>query len=529
VSDARTARPGPTTQPDAPPEATGQGGPTLTRRASLNALAALVDYAARIIIQLVLAPLMLRFLGVTGFGIWQVLQRLIGHATPANGRPSEALKWVVAQQQGSGDVRTKRAQVGTALAVWLLFLPALGVVGGALAWVSPALVHASSGHATEVRVAAAVLVLNLMVLGVGSVPQSVLQGENLGYRRLGLSTAILGVGALLTVLALRSGWGLVGVAAATCVATALSGLTYLQIVRSQVPWWGISRPAPRAVRGFLGISSWFLLWNLVMQAIKSSDVIVLGAFGGVALVTTYALTSYVPQAVSDTVFMMISATMPGLAGLIGSGERERAARIRAETIALCWLLAVAAGAVVIAWLPWFVSLWVGKQYDAGTLPTVLIILMVLQLALIRVDSNVIDLTLRIRGKVLLGLLSVALSAGLGALLVGPAGLGLPGLVAGFMAGRLPLSIAYPVLVGRLLGLGVRSQALAAVRPLLATVVLVAAAIVLRGMVEAGSWLTLVPLGLVSTAASLLAAYLGGLNRHQRRRIRSRMRKVVGRT
>jgi O-antigen/teichoic acid export membrane protein len=220
--------------------------------------------------------------------------------------------------------------------------------------------------------------------------------------------------------------------------------------------------------------------------------------------------------------------MPGLAGLIGSGERDRAARIRGETLALCWLLATAAGAVVIAWLPWFVRLWVGEQYDAGTLTTVLIIAMVLQLALIRVDSNVIDLTLRIRGKVLLGLLSVALSAALGAVLVGPVGLGLPGLVAGFMAGRVPLIIAYPVLVGRLLGLGLRAQALAAIRPLAATVGLLTVAILLRGVVEAHSWFTLVPLGLVSTAASLLAAYLGGLPAHQRRRIRTRVRRVVGR-
>jgi len=52
--------------------------------------------------------------------------------------------------------------------------------------------------------------------------------------------------------------------------------------------------------------------------------------------------------------------------------------------------------------------------------------------------------------------------------------------------------------------------------------------VLRGVVEAHSWFTLVALGLVSTAASLLAAYLGGLPAHQRRRIRTRVRRVVGR-
>ena len=98
---------GPAHRPTPPPT------PTLTLRASLNALAALVDYGARILIQFVLAPLLLRFLGVAGYGSWQVLQRLIGHATPASGRPGEALKWLVAQAQSSDDDDRKRRQVGT--------------------------------------------------------------------------------------------------------------------------------------------------------------------------------------------------------------------------------------------------------------------------------------------------------------------------------------------------------------------------------------------------------------------------------
>ena len=90
--------------------------PSLTRRASLNALAAGVDYTARISIQLVLAPLLLRFLGDAGYGSWQVLQRRIGQASPASGRPGEALKWVVAQAQSSDDGEAKRERVGTAIA-----------------------------------------------------------------------------------------------------------------------------------------------------------------------------------------------------------------------------------------------------------------------------------------------------------------------------------------------------------------------------------------------------------------------------
>ena len=46
--------------------------------------------------------------------------------------------------------------------------------------------------------------------------------------------------------------------------------------------------------------------------------------------------------------------------------------MRAETLALCWLLAAAAGATVIVWLPDFIRLWVGSRYDAGPTATVLI-------------------------------------------------------------------------------------------------------------------------------------------------------------
>jgi O-antigen/teichoic acid export membrane protein len=505
--------------------------PTLTFRASLNALAALVDYGARAVVQLVLAPLLLRFLGDAGFGVWQVLQKLIGHTTPAGGRPGEALKWVVAQGQNDDtsdpeNVDRKRQQVGTAVAVWLLFLPLVGGLGAVLAWVAPSLVHLGADHVWQVRVAAGVLVVNTMVLGLAAIPQAVLQGANLGYRRLGLSTTILLVGGGLSALTLWWGWGLVGVAAATTVTTLLSGATYLHIVRGQIPWWGVRRPRRGSVRAFVGLSWWFLLWNLVMQLIKGSDVIVLSAVAGASVVTVYTLTSFVPQSVTDLVFMVISATMPGLGGLVGAGELDRAARVRTETLVLSWLVSVGSAVTIIVWLPAFLRLWVGGKYDAGTTTTVLICLMVVQLALIRVDSNVIDLTLRIRAKVLLGLFSAVLSAGLGLLLAWPAGLGLEGLVAGFVLGRLPLSLAYPVLVGRLLARPRVVDPRSLARPVLATVLLGACAVWLRPFADADHWLSLIAAGCVSAAVLLLAAYAAGLSRAQRRSVRRRVLRVA---
>jgi hypothetical protein len=56
---------------------------SLTKKASLNAVAATLDYAARWAIEFILNPLLLRGLGDFGFGAWQVLGRLIGYIAPA--------------------------------------------------------------------------------------------------------------------------------------------------------------------------------------------------------------------------------------------------------------------------------------------------------------------------------------------------------------------------------------------------------------------------------------------------------------
>jgi hypothetical protein len=235
-------------------------------------------------------------------------------------------------------------------------------------------------------------------------------------------------------------------------------------------------------------------------------------------VTTYTLASYVPNAISDVVFMAVSAIMPGLGGLVGAGELERAVKVRGETMLLSWIVSIVAAATAIVWLPDFLSLWVGSQYDAGTTATVLICVMVLQLSLIRVDAKVI--------KVLLGLFSVALSVGLGVLLVGPAGLGITGLVIGFLAGRLVLSVAYPVLVGRLLGFSIGAQLRGVWRPALTSLVMVAGAVYTRGLADSGGWVSLIALGVLTALVAVGLAYGCGLSASQRRLVRRRLWKLA---
>jgi O-antigen/teichoic acid export membrane protein len=500
---------------------------TLSKKASLNVVAAMLDYGARLLIVLLLTPLLVSRLGDRTYGVYQLLIRMIGYATPAGGRPSQALKWTIARHQRSAAYEEKRLQVGSALAVWILFLPVLVVTGGLIAWFSPIILDLPQDLHTTVRVAAAFLVADLILINLLTIPQSVVQGENLGYKSMGLSTLVLFIGGGVTAAAVLLGAGLVGVTASLGATTVMMGAVFLRVARRNVAWFGVAKPPLRTIGTFLRLSGWFLAWNLVMQLMRASDVVVLGIAGSPELVTIYVLARYVPEAIFSVVAIVISAVMPGLGGLMGAGETERAANIRSESMAVTWLLATAAGTVFLVWQESFLGLWVGEEYFPGATTNVLIILMVLQFAFIRNDASIIDLTLQLRDKVLLGILAAGVSIALAVILIGELDLGIDGLAIGFIAGRSIVALTYPWLVCRSLSVSPIRQLGAAIRPLSLTALLFAAALAFSPLVTVHSWILLVLGTAASFAFCAATSFFGGLSRTQRARVTTRARQVVG--
>lgn len=499
---------------------------TLTKKASLNAVASILDYGARWLVTFILNPLLVNGLGDFGYGAWQVLERLIGYISPAGGRPTQALKWTIANRQASTDYDDKRRQVGSAVLVWLIFLPLLAVIGAILAWYIPVWLDAPLDWYASVRWSAALLVANLIFTNMAEIPQSVLRGENLGYKRMGLTTLFVILGGGLMALAIYLNMGLIGVAMANLVATALTGAVFFKIVRSYVQWFGIAKPMFAAVRKFLGLSWWFLAWTLIMQLLKAGDVVVLGIFDSAELVTHYSLTRYIPETIIGFVAIVVFGVTPGLGGIIGRGEIQKANRVRIELMIFTWFIVTVFGSTMLLWNRSFVGLWVGGEYYAGMVSNLLIILMVSQFVFIRNDANIIDLTLDLKTKVLLGLLSAVFSAFASVILVGMHKLGIVGLTLGFITGQLILSVGYPWIVGRFLGVSVYSQLKGIIRPAVVTMILFVSLAALGDKFAVSTWFALIlSVSLTVGLVSLMALYLGVTGK-QRKSLFNRIKKVL---
>jgi O-antigen/teichoic acid export membrane protein len=504
----------------------------LTRKAYLNALTVVLDYGASLIVGFLVTPLMVAGLGNYSFGMWQVLNRLIGYITPASGRPGFALKVTLANQQASTDYDQKRRYVGSTLLIWLLFLPLLIGIGGTVSWFVPYWVKAPADYVWIVRAVAGLLVLNMIVDTLSSVPQVTLQGENLGYKRMGMSVVLVFLGGGFTWLALYFKTGIVGVAVAVVASTLITGLFYLWIVKSYTPWFGVAKPRLADTRQMLGLSWWFMLWNLVTSLLLASDVVVLGLLNSVESVTNYSLTKYVPEMLIGVIVIVIFGIVPGLGSIIGTGDFERAVRLRDEIHSFIWLIATTLGASILIWNRVFLGLWVGASHYAGPLPNLLIVLAAMQLAFARSDGNIIDLTLRMNQKVLLGLLSVTASIVAASVLVGVFNFGMVGLCLGIMAGRLIISIGYPILINRYFGFSILPRIGRALRPAVVTVVLFLLAIGVdkftaptTGSGLAG-WLLFLLFAGTTGILMLVVSFYAGLSGDQRTAMLRRVRAVL---
>jgi hypothetical protein len=225
---------------------------------------------------------------------------------------------------------------------------------------------------------------------------------------------------------------------------------------------------------------------------------------------------------------MVFGITPGLGKLVGAGNLKKVAHVRGEIMSFTWLVMTVVGSTILLWNPSFLRLWVTAEYDAGSISTLLIVLMVAQFVLIRNDANLIDLTLNLRRKVLLGLLSTTLALVFAGVLVSFFNMGIVGLCCGFIAGRSILSLGYPWLVGRFLGIPLAAQLKAVVRPALVTVLLWVPMSRLAYVGAESSWLGLIFSVGATLVVIFLFAFYGGLAGDQREQIVQRVRLLAQR-
>jgi hypothetical protein len=206
--------------------------------------------------------------------------------------------------------------------------------------------------------------------------------------------------------------------------------------------------------------------------------------------------------------------------VISLGQRERLTALRAEMGTYSWLLATIIGTTTLLLNRSFIHLWVGLDGRyAGPLANLLIVLVAVQLVFIRNHAYIIDLTLKVVRKTVLGVAAAGISTVLAWLLI--PSMSVVGLSVALLSGRMVLTVFYPIVVRDALGSAAQASLFRALRQGMVTAALFAPALFLSERVLLESWFAwLLAAGLTTTAAAGVC-FLAGLSRLERTQARHR--------
>lgn len=504
---------------------------SLTKKASLNAVASGLDYVGTLLVGLLTTPLMVANLGNYYYGVWQVMNRIFSYLSTIGGTTSP-LEWTIAKDQTSADYAQKRAFVGSAVITWALLLPLILIGGGIITLFSPTWLKAPAEGIGIVRIVAILFMVSQALISLAFLPASILRGQNQGYRRLGLSLILAAANGLMIWLALSLKTGIIGVTVVSILYLFLYAAFYIIICKKYIPWFGINRPTKDMVVHFLKLSGLFFVNDMVMNINIASDVVILGLLGTVESVTSYTLNKYVPETMISMISIVVMGIIPGLGGIIGSGDLKKAVQLRGEIFSLTWLVVTVVSTCILVWNRTFLTLWIGADRYVGPLANLLITLVVIQYVIYKVDNSIIDLSLHIERKVLMAAASAVVSIIIACVLVGVFKMGIIGISLGLLTGRLLLTFSYPAIASRYLGISFWGQLKQIIRPALAMAIMFAITFLLddlmKPVVLSGfrGWLLMGVGVIISVVFFFFLAYFMGFTSDQRSRVKSRISSLI---
>jgi O-antigen/teichoic acid export membrane protein len=423
------------------------------KRAKLNAITGYISFIISSVLIFFISPFLIKFLGPSIFGVWKTIQRTLSFASIVDGRSAQALKWIIANDESSNNIKIKQQAVGSALKIWLYFLPFVILIVFFLVYNLPSLINGLDANLYPVIYQAGLILgANLLLDPLLRIPDAILVGTNRGYKSTFIQILGILISNSLMLLVSFLGYGLIGLSYVVLIVTLFNAILIYWICNRNIDWFGIQKPSKEQVHEFFNFSFWVFAWSFVIKLILSTEILLIGYLISSEMVTNYVLSTYMIQLVISIALLTGSAITPSLGNLIGSNEMQKSKEIVRSLREVITFIALFFGSLIILINKDFVSLWMGEVYYLGSYSNILIVATMIILVLTRLEGQVQDLSLNIKNKVISGFLVSTLSVALGFVCFHYFQNKIEGLFFGILIGRIILNLIFTNMVNRMMEL-----------------------------------------------------------------------------
>ena len=336
---------------------------TTSRRVAGNVLLSGLARAWSALTILVTVPIIVHGIGVSAYGIFTLINVLLGYVAFLDFGLTAAVVRSVAIHRSRGDAKALERSIGTALTT----LMALGVTGGAIIFVgAPFLVtslfHVSASLEADsifaFRVAAFGFACNMTLIVFAAISQGLQRLDVFASRTVLLSTC----NAAAQIAAVTLGGGLRWLAVVTVGLTVLSFAVFVLATRRLLPGVPIR---PRFDRGsfreLTGFGSMRFLNQASAQATFQLDPVIIGAFLPIASVAFYAVPLNLTQKLMVLEDSVASAFFPAAVDLHHRGEVDRLHQLYLSALKLVLVMMVFPALVAVGYSWPILAAWVGPS------------------------------------------------------------------------------------------------------------------------------------------------------------------------
>lgn len=494
---------------------------TILRNVAANWLGFLVNAS----VTLLLTPFVLHHLGPAGYGVWVLTASVIGYYGMLDLGLRGGVTQFLTRYLAVDDFVAASECMSTAFSA--LALVSVAVVGltFVMAYAAPHIFHLPPG----IRIEAFWCIL---IVGCTSALQFSLFPYSAVFtaterfdiaNAIGITTRLVSAASIF--LALRSGFGLVGISAATCGTSIVDYLIRWRIARRIVPNVIIKRGLFSRAR--LHEIAVFGFWNFPISVASSAELqaetLIIGLMMPVAAAGYYALAVGLVLQIGAVLRPVGQVMYPTAAALHARGEHGGLEQLFRDGTKLMLLVTVVVVLIAALWAHDFYRLWLGSKYVSGQLfPSEAVLLRILLV------GTLAGYTSNIAGQILLGsgrvrllataLLSrTALNVILVLVLIRP--FGLLGVAATSAITSILINLfVIPAALRKVVTFRVRTAFFhASIRPFIVVCVLIPLLLLIRVSNHAVDWPTLIGQGTLAGLASVATVVLLGLAGAERER------------
>jgi O-antigen/teichoic acid export membrane protein len=365
------------------------------RHLAISTVAQQVSQVIGVLTMLVAITILARRLSLPEFGTYGLLLSLTTYVIFIQGTVEAAAIKAVAE---ATDQSSRDAAFTTALTFYTVAGVAAGglIVGGGTGLIRLFNIPSALDHQAQVSV----LALGVLT-AVGSPPKvflDVLRGSQRFVASAAAEVvAYLAVGAMLVGLALGGGSLWLLVAAGACLPLMTGVAAAAIVLRSRLPYrYRRTALSSRSVRGFLRLSSYFVLLGISDFVIYSLDRAILGSFRPAATVGLYEAPVRAHNLIRQFNATLLTPVLPAAARYRAEGDVQRTRELLLRGTRYTLAAVVPVAIVLMALAGPILNVWLGARFGAATTAMTLLIAYWLGYASLGVGGSMLVAAGRIR-------------------------------------------------------------------------------------------------------------------------------------